>query len=176
MVRKSPQRRHTSPDYQPFDLVSEPPGEGGPGEARRFLKHLDRRLQRFSTRIDSLERRANRLSDDDDSDLILAVESLHRETLLLRAEIRERLAGDRQSWVEMTEYAEESWQQLRETFEELKESLAPESSAAKRPAPRADAENNEDEEAWAWDEDEWLEPDHPWTDSGIHPPRPGPKR
>lgn len=148
----------------------------GSGEARRFLKHLDRRLQRFSNRIDSFEERASRLSDEDDADVILAVESLHRETLLLRAEIREHLARGNQSLAELTEYAEESWAQLKETFEELRVNLEPEETAARSSGSRRGSDDEGEDEEWVWDEDEWLDGGEDLAASEVHPPRVGPKR
>ncbi len=176
MAKRHTTRRPMAGSSSPEDLKRVDAGPSGSGEGRRFLKHLDRRLQRFSSRIDSLEERANRLSADADNDLILAVESLHRETLLLRAEIREHLAGGPRGLDEMTEYAEESWDQLREAFEELKQNLGPARPTAKPASRRRVERDEEDEELWTLDETEWLDAGQEWASPEIHPPRLGPKR
>lgn len=186
MARKRVARRRTSSGFQSFDPVGDRHPHSSSNEARRFLKHLDRRLQKFSSNIDSLEERANRLADMDDPDLILAVESLHRETLLLRAEIREHLAQGNRNHTEMTEYAEESWEQLKDTFEELKQNLDPEDLPTRSVTSRSDSEDpeerdtdsdlREDEDEWGWDEDDWTSDDEVWSRSEIHRPKVGPKR
>jgi hypothetical protein len=169
MARKKVARRRSTRGYQPFDLVRDHYEVSGSSDGRRYLKHLDRRLQRFSSQIDSLEAQASRLEDESDADLILAVESLQRETLLLRAEIREHLAGGSRSLADMTEYADECWEQLRDTFEELKENLEPEDEVSKLAGP---IESPDDEDQ---DED-WTDPDDESSVPEVHPPRVGPKR
>ena len=148
----------------------------GSGSARRFLRHLDRHLVRFSGKITALEERANRLSTEESVDLIVTLEELQRETLLLRVEIRERLAGGSLRSAEMMEYAEESWKQLKETFAELKESLEPSHSAATstyQRFPEFDGSEEEDDDlnSSAREEraTEVVLPE-------IHPPRVGPRR
>jgi hypothetical protein len=165
-----------SRNYQTVDLIRDSQLKSGSGEGRRFLKRLDRRLQRFSHEIDRLEARASRLDDNDDADLVLAVESLRREALVLRAEIREQLAGGGRSLAEMTEYAEDSWQQLRDSYEELKENLEPEELAARSGRPREMSDEDEESDDWIPDEDEWSEGDDEWETPDVHPPRVGPKR
>ena len=95
MVKNKRLSNRGSRNYQTVDLIRDSQVKSGSGEGRRFLKRLDRRLQRFGHEIDRLEARAGRLDDNDDADLVLAVESLRREALVLRAEIREQLAGAR---------------------------------------------------------------------------------
>ena len=56
-----------SRNYQTVDLIRDSQVKSGSGEGRRFLKRLDRRLQRFSHEIDRLEARASRLDGDADS-------------------------------------------------------------------------------------------------------------
>lgn len=176
MARRDTTQPPSGWDSESTGLAQSKSGVSASGEGRRFLKHLDRRLQRFSSRIDTLEERANRLSADTDNDLILAVESLHRETLLLRAEIREHLAGGPRALEEMTEYAEESWDQLREAFEELKENLGPAKASARHSSRRPTVTDEDDGEPWTSDDTEWLDPGQEWGSTEVHPPRLGPKR
>ena len=133
-------------------------------------------MQLFINQIDSLEGRASRLADDDDADLILSVESLHRETLLLRAEIREHLAGGNRSLADMTEYAEECWEQLRDTFEELRETLEPKDEVLSSAGSRERSDDDGVDGEWVPDEDEWIDVEDEWAASEVHPPRVGPKR
>lgn len=176
MAKKRSARRRTVRGFQPFDLVRDQHEVSGSSDGRRFLKHLDRRLQRFSSQIDSLEGRASRLANDDDADLILSVESLHRETLLLRAEIREHLASGNRSLADMTEYAEESWEQLRDTFEELKETLEPEDEVSRSAGPSESSVGEDVDSEWELDEGEWMDVEDERAASEVHPPRVGPKR
>lgn len=137
---------------------------------------MDRRLQRFGSQVGFLEQCAGRLSDNDNTDLILAIDSLHRETLLLRAEIRDYLAGGTRSQTEMAEYVEESWKELQETYEELKENLEPDEPLPKPVGPSSGPEVEDEEEEGSWDEVEWVDDEQDWAASEIHPPRIGPKR
>jgi predicted nucleic acid-binding Zn-ribbon protein len=118
------------------------------------LKHLDRHLQRFGGRIDSLRERVDRLSDEEEGDLTLAIESLHRETVGLRAEIREHLSGGKRKSAEMMEYAEEAWDQLRESLAELKENFEPEKTARTRSEGRRRPDDNGEDEDGEWLGDE----------------------
>lgn len=156
--------------------VGDPSEILGSGSARRYLKHLDRHLQRFSNKIDSLEERANRLSNEEEGDLILDIESLHRETLLLRAEIREHLAGAKRSSAEMMEYAEESWRQLKESFGELKDSFEPKRSVETGLAMGIRIDDDSLVDRMDWQEDQWPGDDGDVVISEIHPPKSGPKR
>jgi uncharacterized phage infection (PIP) family protein YhgE len=176
MANKRIARSQTRNGFQSLDVVKDRPEVRSSGEGRRFLKHLDRRLQQLSHQIDSFEKRVTRLSDKNEADLSLAVESLYRETLLLRAEIRGLLAGGGRSLANMTQYAEESWEQLRETFEELKENLEPQEQSTKLSGSRGDSEDSEEDEAWDWDDEESFAGGDEWVDSEVHPPRAGPKR
>ena len=76
----------------------------------------------------------------------------------------------------MTEYAEESWEQLRGTFEELKENLEPEEELSKLTGPRESSNAEDEDEDWTSDEEEWIDTDDEWPAPEIHPPRVGPKR
>jgi chromosome segregation ATPase len=147
----------------------------GSGSARRFLKSLDRQLVRFSGKISALEERANRLSSEE-GDLLVTLEELHRETLLLRAEIREHLAAGKRRSAEMMEYAEESWEQLKETLAELKESLGPKKSSGSAPAKRVLEDDSSEGEEDEWFAGDWEDEDTTGLRSEIHPPRVGPRR
>jgi len=131
----------------------------GSGNARRFLKHLDRHLQRLGSRIDVLRESADRLSNEEERDLISAIESLNRETLGLRAEIREHLTGGKRKPVEMMEYAEEAWDQLRESFTELKESFEPAMTARVRSEGRRRPDDDGEDEDGEWLGNEWPRDD-----------------
>lgn len=148
----------------------------GSGSAQRFLKHLDRHLVRFAGKITALEERASRLSTEETVDLIVALEELHRETLLLRAEIRERLAGGSRRSAEMLEYAEESWKQLKETFAELKESLEPSHTAPTSAFQQISEDDGGEEEDDGWTSSEWDDQETEIVPTEIHPPRVGPRR
>ncbi|MGB6337034.1 MAG: hypothetical protein WBG93_01315 [Thermoanaerobaculia bacterium] len=108
---------------------------------------------------------------------MIAVELLHRETLLLRAEIREFLAMGGRSAEMMIDHVEGTWQQLRESFDELEENLAPWPPITVLPT----SENDDDGEEESFDESlNWNE-DEPEIDLAtephqeVHPPRIGPK-
>jgi hypothetical protein len=137
---------------------------------------MDRRLQRFGSQVGFLEECISRLSDDDGADLILAIESLHRETLLLRAEIRDYLAGGKRSQAEMAEYVEESWRELQDSLGELKENLQLEEPSSKPAGPSPSSEDEDEDEDWSWSEEECVDDGDDLNASEIHPPRVGPKR
>jgi len=149
--KSSPRRR--SRGFQPDSPTGDQNEIPGSGSARRFLKHLDRHLQRFGGRIDSLGERVDHLSNEEEGDLILAIESLHRETVELRAEIREHLTGGKRKSAEMMEYAEEAWDQLRESFAELKENFEPEKTARMRSEGKRRPDDNGEDEDGAWQGD-----------------------
>ena len=140
-ARPHGRRRYEEPDGD-RDRAKEP------RDGKRHLKHLDRRLQLFGAKVEALEDRVSRLSDDSDAELVLAVDALHRETLLLRAEIRDFLASGGRTVPEMTEYAEESWEQLREMYKEIKENLASEGMEKQETGTRRRRQKLEDEDDW----------------------------
>jgi hypothetical protein len=177
MRRRAGRSTHSS-NRQPRQSDEDPvsfPGSAGTG---RFLKHIDRELQQFTDRVASLEEKASRAEVSDGGDLMSAVELLHRETHLLRAEIREFLATGGRSAETMIDHVEETWQQLRESFDELEENLAPWPAITVLPTSEYDDDGEEEsfDELPNWDDDE-PEIDLA-TESGqeVHPPRIGPKR
>ena len=147
--------------------------------SRKFLRHLDRELQRFSARVAAMEDRAGRAEISDGGDLMVAVELLHRETLLLRAEIQEFLASGNRGADEMIDQVEDSWEQLRESFDEIRESLMLESTFFSATPPPEDGEEDDEgsfDESSPWDS-EYSHLDFEAEEQlDIHPPRLGPKR
>lgn len=176
-MRRRAGRSPRSSNHQPRRSDEESgsfPGSAGSG---KFLKHVDRELQLFRDRVASLEEKASRAEISDGGDLMIAVELLHRETLLLRAEIREFLAMGGRSAEMMIDHVEGTWQQLRESFDELEENLAPWPPITVLPT----SENDDDGEEESFDESlNWNE-DEPEIDLAtephqeVHPPRIGPK-
>lgn len=176
-------RRRSSRPPRPFHLPSRrsltEPGElPSSGSRRRFLRHLDRELQRFSNRVSSLEEKAARAEVSDGGDLMIAVEALHRETLLLRAEIQEFLTHGGRSLEEMIDYAEETWEQLRDSLAELRENLMPWPPFTPHPTLGLGEESDEEspDEPWTWDADEEESDVTRQPPPEVHPPRIGPKR
>lgn len=144
---------------------------------RKYLKNLDRELQRFSARVAGLETASALDEPIDKADLLQEAEELYRETLLLRSEIREALATKKGTLDDAIESIDDTWEQLRESFEELKESLRP--SRNEPTALRSTFDDEEDRDLDDLDyEDEPYElellPEHP--ERRIHRPRVGPKR
>lgn len=176
MARRQRAPKSMSQGYGTIDRVADQHTIRRSGEGRRFLKQMDRRLLRFSSQVGFLEECASRLSDDENLDLTLAVESLHREILLLRAEIRDHLAGGQRSLAEMAEYVEESWNELRDTFDELREHLAVEDPSARPAASRIRTEEEPKDQEWSLDEDDWADEEDDRGIPDVHPPKAGPKR
>lgn len=194
MGKTKSDKRNYSRNYDLMEAESSSKVGRGSGGDRRFLKQLDRQLSRFSRKVDALEKAVGRTVTDEGGDTLVEVEMLQREVLLLRAEIREYLARGDRSATGMVEHAEESWDQMCETYEELKSSLnlgrevdevLAEAAAEKRHEPDSDDDewigDWEDEEGAGdgdedADEDDWDEDDYSYLDAEVHPPRIGPKR
>ncbi len=174
-------------------MAREEEGHSRPKSNRKHLKELDRELQRFIARITNLESRLGRERSNDGADLALEGEELHREALLLRAEIREALATGRADLETVVDGVDSSWEQLLETFDELKETLGPrhaektrrsarEPEASYTDSPRDEEESfdlgglGDDEDLDLEDEDLDAEDPDFVESKRIHRPRTGPKR
>jgi hypothetical protein len=147
---------------------------------RKYLKDLDRELQRFMARVAGLESRSTYDDEHELPNLAVEAEEIYRDALVLRTEIRECFAQGNASRDDVVERIGDSWDQLCDSFEDLKSTLRQD-----RPA-RVDWMTTES------DEDETLELDKidddlldddfesahssATVDRRIHRPRGGPKR
>ncbi len=147
---------------------------------KRYLKDLDRELKRFMARVAGLEARSTYDDANELPNLAVEAEEIYREALMLRMEIRSCFAQGNASREDVVERIGDSWDQLCESFEELKSTLRQE-----RPA-RVDwiSTGPDVSEDLGFDEidddlpDDDFEYDNPSVivDRRIHRPRGGPKR
>jgi len=143
---------------------------------RKYLKELDRQLQRFLARAAGLESAATGGDYAEDADVALAAEDLYRETLLLRTQIRESLINRNAALDELVESFEDSWRQLRESYDELRQRSRPSESLAPRREEFDDEEDYDSYDLYFDDEDLNFLTTRNARSGRIHRPRIGPKR
>ena len=182
MSKKRPASRREDRYSDPWNS-HESGHDGRPRSNRKYLKELDRELQRFISRVAALEAKLTRDESNERADFILESEELHREALLLRAEIREALASGRADLDHVVDTIDDSWEQLLETLEELRGGLQPERPEKPRPStPPVEEElvlddRDEDRDLDMGDfEDDDFEFSSGSESNRIHRPRTGPKR
>ena len=192
MSKKRPANRRQDRYSDPWNS-HQSAHESRPRSNRKYLKELDRELQRFITRVAGLEAKLTREGSNERADFVLESEELHREALLLRAEIREALASGRADLDHVVDTIDDSWEQLLETLEELRGGLQPERPEKGRlPVPPVEEEvvsdkpevdrdfemkdyDEEEEDYDDYDEDDFDYPSGTGPNR-IHRPRTGPKR
>lgn len=147
---------------------------------RKYLKDLDRELQRFMARVAGLEARSTYDDANELPNLAVEAEEIYREALMLRTEIRDCFAQGNASREDVVERIGDSWDQLCESFEELKATLR-QDRPARVPWITKDSEVSEDSDFDQIDDD-LLDDDFDYDDPSItvdrriHRPRGGPKR
>ena len=179
MRRTHTDRRHRSSREDRWIVDAQDRDKSHPKSGRRYLKDLDREIQRFMARVAGVEARSA-YYDSDDPSLILEAEEIYREALMLRNEIRECLATGSGSEAGVVDSINDAWSQLRDSFDELKTSLRPERSAGAHPLiSRGDEEDNfdlDDLEDDDFENDLESYPQSTTAERRIHRPRGGPKR
>ncbi|MEJ2084452.1 MAG: hypothetical protein P8Y44_02075 [Acidobacteriota bacterium] len=152
------------------------PGRSRSNSERKYLKDLERELQQFLAKAAGLESAATGGDYAEDPSLALAAEELYRETLLLRTQIRESLIDGSAPLDEVVENFEDTWRQLRESYDELRLRLRPGESMAPRRAALDEEEDYDSYDLYFEDEDlNFLRTPYPRA-GRIHRPRIGPKR
>ena len=180
MPRKQVDREHRDRQRDEWVVSAHGHDNERPKAGRKYLKDLDRDLQRFMARVAGLESGETYDNPDEDPGLALEAEELYREALMLRVEIRDCLAAGRASNKGAVESIHDSWTQLSESFDELKASMQRDRPARThlitKPAAEEDDLDSEDLDYDLYDDD--IELDLPSTpeDRRIHRPRGGPKR
>ena len=151
-----------------------------PKAGRKYLKELDRDLQRFMARVAGLETGGAYYDSNEDPGLLLEAEELYREALMLRVEIRDCLAAGRASNKGVVESIDESWIQLSESFDELKASLQRDrptrTHLITRPSVQTDDLDLEELDYDLYEDDFELGSASTPDERRIHRPRGGPKR
>ena len=147
---------------------------------RRYLKDLDRELQRFMARLAGLEARSTYDDQNELPNLAMEAEEIYRDALILRAEIRDCFAQGNASREDVVERISDSWNQLRESFEELKGTLRQDQPTrvpwiTKGTAVNEDLEFDEIDDDLMEDDFDYDQPSVA-DDRRIHRPRGGPKR
>ena len=147
---------------------------------RKYLKDLDRELQRFMARVAGLEARSTYDDDNELPNLAVEAEEIYREALMLRAEIRDCFAQGNASREDVVERIGDSWDQLCESFEELKSTLRQDRPArahwiTTQPDINEDLEFDEIDDDLLDDDFDYEQPSAT-VDRRIHRPRGGPKR
>ena len=178
-------RKHVDKDHrdrQHDEWVANARGQDRqrPKAGRKYLKELDRDLQRFMARVAGLETGGAYDDSNEDSGLFLEAEELYREALVLRAEIRECLASGKSSNKGVVERIDESWNQLGESFDELKTTLKTDrptrSHFITRPSVRIADLDLKGVDYDLYEDDIAIGPPSNSDERRIHRPRGGPKR
>jgi len=175
MSKKTPTRQHQNRDQNQWIISAHRSDKTHPKSGRRYLKDLDRELQRFMARVAGLEVRSAYDDAGEAPNLALEAEEMYREALILRTEIRECLAKGQASRDDVIERINDSWDQLGESFKELRSSLRQDRPAQDSLLTKV-TYGNDDLDIVELDDD--LEFDLPaaTVDRRIHRPRGGPKR
>ncbi|MGB5176387.1 MAG: hypothetical protein WBQ30_16745, partial [Thermoanaerobaculia bacterium] len=181
MSKKTPTRQHQNRDQDQWIVSANRSDKIHPKSGRRYLKDLDRELQRFLARVAGLEVRSAYDDAGEAPNLALEAEEMYREALILRTEIRECLAKGQASRDDVIESINDSWNQLGESFKELRSSL-------RQDRPAQDSlltmvtYGNDDLDIVELDDDLYVNDDLEFdlpaatVDRRIHRPRGGPKR
>lgn len=175
LTKHHPDREH---DEWVVDTRSE--GRSLPRSGRKHLKDLDQDLQRFMARVSALEDLTAYDKEHENPNLALEAEEIYREALTLRVEIRECLAAGQASQEGVVESINDSWDQLRVSFDDLRSSVRKDRPGRTHSMKTVSAEDVDlDSEQFDIDDfDDDLEVDLPSTGAEIriHRPRGGPKR
>jgi len=180
MPRKHLERDHRDRQRDEWVVNAHSHDKERPKAGRKYLKDLDRDLQRFMARVAGLEAGEAYNDANEDPGLAVEAEELYREALMLRVEIRDCLAAGRASNKGAVESINDSWNQLSESFDELKASMRRDRPARThlitRPSNEEDDLDSEDLEYDPYEDDFDLDPPSTTEERKIHRPRGGPKR